>query len=106
MAETYTGEVIRIALLAGDEGAIRDKEFADCDIHGPAVLFLDEGTVMNACQLDGPFDAVVLELSPGRTRLMGVVHVQRTSFIGCRFHNVGIAAMPAQISIIKSGFGM
>ena len=104
--DRYTGEVIRIALVAGDAAAVRDKEFADCDVHGPAVLFLGEGTAIESCGWDGDFDAIVWELSANRQRIIGAIHVENSSFVGCRFRNVGIAVPKAAIPQIRAGFGL
>jgi hypothetical protein len=103
--DRYTGEVIRIALVAGDEAAIRDKEFADCDIHGPGILYLGDGATLDGGTWDGPLDALLWEIPPGRSVVIGAIHVENSSFIGCRFTNVGIAAHAAAVPQIRAGFG-
>jgi hypothetical protein len=102
----YTGEVVRIALIASDKGTIRDTEFVDCDIHGPAVIFAGGEGHIESCQWDGDFDSIIWPISPERQRLSGAVVLERCSFVGCRFRNVGIAAQEAAIPEIKAGFGM
>jgi hypothetical protein len=106
MPDTHTAEVIRIALLAGDEGAIRDTEFVDCDIHGPAVLYSAEGGKISSCSWDGDFDSVIWALGPTRQRIVGAVALERCSFVGCRFRNVGLAVPEAAIPDVKAGFGL
>jgi hypothetical protein len=101
----YTGEVVRIALVAGDEGTIRDAEFVDCDIHGPAVIS-GAGRFASCKWVEGDFDSVIWPIPPQRQRLTGVVVLEGCSFVGCRFHNVGIATPEAAIPEIKAGFGM
>jgi hypothetical protein len=103
--ENYTGEVIRLALLAGGEGAIRDKEFADCDLHGPAVLFLGDDATVSRCQWDGDMDSVLWVIPANRTRITGAIHVERTTFVGCRFRKVGIAVPEAAVAQVRAGFG-
>jgi hypothetical protein len=104
MADEHTGEAVHIALLAREKGTIRDREFVDCDINGPAVLYLGEETALNTNSWDGDLDAILWRIEPGRARILGAINVERTTFVGCRFHNIGIAASPEMIPTIRLGF--
>jgi hypothetical protein len=89
--ETRTHEVIRLALLAGDDGVIRDCEFVDCTIKGPAVLYVGEGARFDTNSFDGG-EGVLWELDPVKQpRIVGAILIERSTFIGCAFTNVGIA---------------
>ncbi len=90
MATTeFTGEVVRLALLAATASAIRDHQFTDCDVHGPAVVF---GGDFVRTSFDGEADSLIWELAPSQQRVIGAIVLENCRFVGCRFHNVGIIA--------------
>src|SRR5215210_2529428 len=80
----YTGEVIRLALLAGDDATVRDLTFTDCDIKGPAVALFDGGKLDGCKFAGGNVDAIVWEIPLGRPRIVGAVRVLNCKFFGCR----------------------
>jgi hypothetical protein len=87
----YTGEVVRLALLAGDDAEIRNLTFTDCDIKGPAVVYFQGGETNN-CRLAGPdLNAIFWEIPPTRSTIVGAVLVANCKFFGCRFEGVGFA---------------
>jgi hypothetical protein len=96
MATEYSGEVVRLALVAGDEAAIRDHNFSDCDIHGPAVLFPARDTTFSHCSWDGTPDHIVWRLAPEQEAVVGAILMERCQFVGCRLHKVGLAPPPDQ----------
>ena len=103
MAENYyTGEIIRIALVADQNGAIRDAEFADCHITGPAVI-LPRGCEFTGCSFDGDVDAILWEVPATRREVVGPVLVDGCRFVGCRFMLVGIAGAPDAIADFRQG---
>lgn len=104
MAQRYQDESLQIAMLAADGGVVRDCEFVDCDVRGPAVLILDRATVAD-CSWDGSLDAICWTIEPQRAQVRGATVVEGCTFHGCRFHNVGVAAPAAQIAQIRAGFG-
>jgi hypothetical protein len=87
----YEREVVRIALIAGDEGVIRDTTFEGCDIKGPAVLMPLEKTVLEHNRFDGDADALLWEVPPERPRVIGAIGLENCRFTGCHFMDVGIA---------------
>lgn len=106
MAIEIQSEVVRLALLAGDEAAIRDTNFTDCDVHGAAIIYLGNDTRMAHCKWDGDPDAVFWEIAPDRQSIVGAIHLERVSFVGCRFTAVGIAVPRADMAKVKAGFGV
>jgi len=86
----YEQQVVRIALFAGD-GRIRGETFERCDIRGPAVIVPLGKTVSEHNSFDGTADAVLWEIPPERSRLIGAVALESCTFIRCRFTNIGIA---------------
>jgi hypothetical protein len=89
--EKFENEVIRIALLAGDEGVIRDTAFERCDIKGPAVLAPMGETVIEHNHFEGDPDALLWEVPAQRTNVIGAVGVENCRFTGCHFLGVGLA---------------
>src|SRR5689334_7779987 len=84
----YSGEVVRLALLAGDRATISDAEFADCEVYGPAVLAGVERTSIESCGWEGHPDSIIWVLN--QPSVTGGVRLVNCRFVGCRFHNVGI----------------
>ena len=94
MATTeFAGEVVRLALLAENGSAIRDHQFSDCDVHGPAVVF---GGDFVHTSFDGEADSLIWELAPSQKGVVGAILLDNCRFVGCRFHNVGIIASPGE----------
>jgi hypothetical protein len=96
----HEGEVIRIALLAGDEGVIQNQSFERCDIKGPAVVLPLE-SVLEHNRIDGPPDAVLWEIPPPRTHVIGAIALQNCRFTGCHFMNIGFAGSREFIAKLK-----
>lgn len=103
MADTRReGEVVRIALLAGDEGVIRDTTFERCDIKGPAVLVLLGKTALEHNRLDGSPDALLWEIPPDRSQVIGAIAIHDCTFTGCHFMNVGFAGPREVLDAFRS----
>jgi hypothetical protein len=101
--ETHQSEVIRLALLAGDDAAIRDQEFVDCTIKGPAVIFLGDGARLDHNTLEGG-PGVLWELDPAKQpNIVGAILIERTAFVGCTFTNVGIVGPKEVIDKFRQG---
>jgi hypothetical protein len=93
----YEREVVRIAQVAEDEGVIRDTIFEGCDVRGPAILVPLEGTVIENNRFNADdFDAVLWEVAPDRSRVIGAIGLENCRFTGCQFTQVGIAG-PADV---------
>lgn len=90
MVDTYTAEVVRIALLAGDDGVVRNMVFERCDIKGPAVLVFQNSTVEHNT-FRGDADALFWEIGEDRSAVLGAILLDTCRFTGCTFENVGIA---------------
>lgn len=83
-------EVVRIADLADDSTSlISHRQFVDAEIRGPAVLALLNGVSMVSCGFDGSFDAIIIVVPDGSTKV-GVIGLEQVSFLRCRFRNVAL----------------
>ena len=102
MADRYTGEVVRLALLADHDATIRYREFADCQINGPAVM-VAQGCEFTNCGWDGEPDRLFWEIPSPRAMVIGAVLLQDCRFIGCRFSGIGIAGPPEAIAKWREG---
>jgi hypothetical protein len=89
--EQFENEVIRPALIAGDEGVIRDMAFERCDIKGPAIFVLVDQVAMEHNRFDGDRAALFWEIGPDRPRVIGAIAVENCRFVGCHFMQIGIA---------------
>ena len=94
--EQFENEVIRPALIAGDEGVIRDMAFERCVIQGPAVLVLVDDVAMEHNRFDGDKAAIFWEIGPDRPGVIGAIGLEDCRFVGCRFTQIGIAG-PADV---------
>jgi hypothetical protein len=99
--EPHEGEVIRIALLAGDDGVIRNSTFERCDIKGPAVIIPQGECAFEHNRLDGDEEGIFWEIGPDRQTALGAIAVVNCRFTGCHFMNVGIAGPPELIAQFK-----
>jgi hypothetical protein len=100
---TYEDRVIRVAELAGEKGVIENARFVGCDIKGPAVIIVRDSTLSNS-NLGGPSaDAVLWEISPARTVVVGAILAQGCVFDRCTFMNIGFAGPPELIAKMREG---
>jgi hypothetical protein len=86
--DVFQREVVRLALVAGDEGVIREMEFIDCQIKGPAVVLLS-GCRLSHNNIRGDQSALRWDVDPARSRVIGAVLIENCVFTGCTFENVG-----------------
>jgi hypothetical protein len=105
--ENRTGEVVNLALLASNDGAVRDVEFVDCQINGPAVIFARGQSAFTHCQWDAAdgADSLLWEIAPGRNAIVGAVLVEDCRFVDCRMTRVGIAGPPDVIALWRADLG-
>jgi hypothetical protein len=90
----YEAEVVRIALVAGDDAVVRDTEFIDCDIRGPAVLLIQgEASRLTHNTITGDPDALRWDVPTSR-QVIGAILAENCQFVGCRFTNVGFTGTP------------
>jgi len=95
--ETFENEVVQIALLAGNDGVIRDTAFEGCHVKGPAVI-APRNTDFAHNTLDAPdTDALLWEVPPERKRIVGAILVEDCAFRGCTFSMVGITGPKALV---------
>jgi hypothetical protein len=93
----YEREVVRIAQVAQDDGVIRDTDFESCDVRGPAILVPLGGTVIENNRFNAhDFEAVLWEVAPERSRVIGAIGLENCRITGCQLTNVGIAG-PADL---------
>jgi TIR domain len=115
------GESIRIhELLQGDSNLIENREFQDCEIIGPALIFPMDCT-FDHCGWGGDPDAILWEIPLRRvteirsngseasfyepTRKIGAIAVRNCTFRHCRFRGIGVAGPPALIQTFRQGVG-
>jgi hypothetical protein len=91
--EATQREVVRIALIAGDEGAIIERAFVGVEIRGPAILGLDDKTTVTNCYIEWGDDreSVLWEIPNDKALFFGLIAVLGCTFTDCRFRNVGFA---------------
>jgi hypothetical protein len=88
----YEAEVVRLALVAGDDAVVEDTEFVDCDVRGPAVLVMQgDASRLEGNNIAGDVFALRWEIGPDRPRVIGAVLAKDCQFVGCKFTNVGFA---------------
>jgi hypothetical protein len=95
-------QVIRLAELPGDEPRISDMEFEKCHFQGPAVI-VPTGCEFSFNTFDAPSeDALLWEVPPSRTEVVGAILVERCRFTNCRFMGIGIAGPPDTIAQFRT----
>jgi hypothetical protein len=98
----YEGDVVRLALLAGDDGVIRDMSFERCDVKGPAVVVPTGKTVLEHNRILGNADALFWVIPPERPTVIGAIGLENCRFTGCEFTNVGFAGPPELIDRLRN----
>jgi hypothetical protein len=82
------GKKIHIAQEAGLRAKLADRDYLDCEIVGPAVLWLGQSVIEEDCSFA---DGVEDTLLPCDRPLKGMIWLSKVAFVRCRFRGVGIA---------------
>jgi len=69
------------------ENNISDRTFEDCDIYGPAVIFMSGVGHVHECGFVGPKEG--LYISAKQSIVVGPIHAINCSFRKCRFYGIG-----------------
>lgn len=107
--KTFEKEAIWLPLLAvhhwnAGEMAIDGKTFTDCVIEGPAVMAVMNGTHFDSCAMGVTTDVQTLLYRPvGKTKMAGVVGVSNSTFVRCRFVQVGFTGSDDLIAQLEAG---
>jgi hypothetical protein len=100
----YRNAVIRIADLAGEQGVLEGFVFEGCDLKGPAVLVPQGSNFANSSVVGNP-DALLWEIPPDRSEVIGAILVRNCTFEGCTFINVGLAGPPEFVQQLRQSLG-
>lgn len=115
------GESIRIhELLEGESVVIENREFEDCEIVGPALIF-PMGCTFDSCGFAGDVDAILWEVplrkvteirSDGTEASfyegpvkVGAIAVRNCKFLRCRFRGIGITGPPDFVQQFRESVG-
>ena len=108
---SFEKEAIWLPLLAvnhwnAGEMAIAGKTFTDCVIEGPAVMAVMNGTTFDSCNMGVATDVKTLLYRPvGNTKMAGVVGVSNSTFIRCRFVQIGFTGTDELLAHLEAGIG-
>ena len=94
-------EVVRIAELADERGAVSDHRFIDCEIIGPAVLVPIRDVHLSDIVLDVPsVDAAFIELADDAP-LVGMIPLFNVDIVRCRMRLVGVGGTAASLLMMR-----
>ncbi len=82
-----SGQTFNLSAIVHD-GAIKDKTFNDCDIYGPAVIFIEGVFTFHECTFDGKPEEIFIGVD--QKSIVGPIHVLNGAFRKCRLHKIGI----------------
>ena len=100
----FKGRSVKLADLVGklEITIIRSKTFEDCDIHGPAVIYLMNYTKLVDNSFRGALDTTFIVTT--QKVVTGVIGLEDCVFRKCNFHNISIIGSPEAIETFKKGF--
>jgi hypothetical protein len=91
---------VRIVDDVDDESWIKDREYRDAVIVGPAVLLPSGGVKMERVAFSGEAASIFIELPPGKA-VQGVVGLQNVTFTDCLFHDVAIIGTSEMLALYR-----
>ena len=95
-----SGQTFDIADVAHNNKIIR-RTFDDCDIYGPAVLFLSGVSHLQECTFSGNRDGVFIETP--QSQIIGPISAVDCGFRNCRFHGVGFIGNAEYVARLRAG---
>lgn len=94
-------EVVRIAELADDRGAVSNRRFIDCEIIGPAVLVPIRDVHLSEIALDVPnVDDAFIHLADN-AQLVGMIPLMNVTFLRCRLRLIGLGGTAASLRMLR-----
>jgi hypothetical protein len=101
----FEHETVHPARICDEEdAAVRDQTFVDCEIRGPAIVHPVECEFVSST-FDGSLDEVLWEVSPERSRILGVVGLERCRFENCTFSEIGVAGTKEVLEQLRGELG-
>jgi hypothetical protein len=95
-------QTVRIADFAVTEDVVTNHRFENCVIIGPAVVAPLESTSFVNSGFEAPPDAILWELPPGRTLVIGAIGLVNCEFDRCKFTRIGLAGPKEFIDYFRS----
>jgi hypothetical protein len=96
-------DVVKLALEAGDDWRIRDREFEDKTVIGPAVCDAVAGLEVHECEFEETPEMVFWEGPPHMT--IGVIHLENVAFRRCHFRGIAFMGPAAQVAEWRATIG-
>jgi hypothetical protein len=100
---TYRNQTLRLTDLAVVDDVIEGVTFENCELVGPAVLALLEGTRFSGNTFAVPSLASALWAPQGQDTIVGAIGLRACTVIGCSLRRIGLAVLPGQESILRGG---
>jgi hypothetical protein len=101
---TFRNDVVRLADLTVQGITVDGYEFVNCRIMGPAVVVLQDSSIVS-CGWDGPdVNSIFWEVPDTRPLVIGAIAVINCTFSNCRFEGVGVAGPPQLREQLEQGF--
>lgn len=101
----FRNSAVRLADLTVNTFILEGLTFQNCRIIGPAVLLPQGETSFSHCTWEAPgVDAVLWEIPPGRTEIVGAIAVIDTTFSACTLSLIGLAGPADLRRILEQGF--
>jgi hypothetical protein len=101
----YRDQVVRLCDLVLLDDVIDGVTFENCEIHGPAVIFLTGETTMADCEWSGDAEAILWP-AYGRDYVVGAIGLRDCTITGCQFFRVGMLVPDDQMDVVQAGFGL
>jgi hypothetical protein len=96
--EKHEREVFRLPDLleiATEPGyVIANRTFDGCNFHGPAVFVFITDVNFNGNNIRGSLEAVLWEIAPPRTQVVGAFGLRNCDVLNCSFEDIGFAGPP------------
>lgn len=104
----YTKERIRLVDLVEPDNVIRNVNFTECVVEGPAVI-CGSGGYLSIYEAEmiahNPMSGFIV-LPENAPRPDGAIGLQNCILTKCRFHNVAIASTLANVNQSRAAFGL
>jgi hypothetical protein len=105
--QSYRDKTIKITDLVDVTNVVLDGfEFTNCDILGPAILFLSGNGRMSHIGIIGleseDIEALLWEVPTSRKTLVGCIAVKNSTFDNCRFTGIGFAGPQRVLDAVRN----
>jgi hypothetical protein len=106
LGKSIRGLTFRLTDLPLIQDTIRDRTFDECDIYGPAIIFIVSPAEFTKCHFHGDPELMFWMPGPGQKGMLGAIAFQNCIFRRCRLIGIGFTGDREVLEFMRTTIGI